>query len=227
MMENKKISKHEINRDIHHHLNEIMKEFRVGFDELKKNPKSVSIFGSTQLTPASSHYKTAQELAYRIAKELGYSVITGGGPGIMAAANLGAKEAEGHSVGLTIRLPAEQHTNPYTTTEINFDYFFVRKTMLTLCAEAYVFFPGGYGTLDEFFDIITLIQTAKIPKVPIILMGKDYWNAFKAFMVKHMLEEHHAIALHDLDLFTITDNINTALEIIGKAPVAEWWKLKD
>lgn len=226
-MENKKISKHEINQDIHHHLNEIMKEFRVGFEELKKNPKSVSIFGSTHLTPASSHYQAAQELANRIVKELGYAIITGGGPGIMAAANLGAKEANGHSIGLTIKLPAEQHTNPYTTTAIDFDYFFVRKTILTLCAEAYVFFPGGYGTMDEFFDIITLIQTQKIPPVPIICIGKDYWNAFKKFMVTNMMEEHHAISAHDLELFTITDNLNVALDIIGKAPISEWWKLKE
>lgn len=219
-----KLSKHDINRDIHNQLNEIMKEFRVGFDELKKHTKSVTILGSTRLTPASSHYKQAQELGYRVAKELGYAVLTGGGPGIMAAANLGAKEGGGTSVGLTIKLPHIQLTNPYTTVSIDFDYFFVRKTILTLSAEAFVFFPGGYGTLDEFFDIITLIQTKKIPKVPILLVGKDYWSPLRDFMVEHMLEKHHAIAAEDLDLFIITDNLNVVIDTIKAAPISEWWQ---
>src|SRR4051812_30719339 len=126
-----KLTKHEISKNIHDHLNEIMKEFRVGFEELRKHSKSVTILGSTHSTPASSHYKQAQELGYRIAKELGYAIVTGGGPGIMAAANLGAKEADGISLGITIHLPHAQLTNPYTTTTIDFDYFFVRKTILT------------------------------------------------------------------------------------------------
>jgi uncharacterized protein (TIGR00730 family) len=222
-----KLSKHDINKDIHGQLNEIMKEFRVGFEELKKHTKSVTILGSTRLTPASSHYKQAQELGYRIAKELGYAVVTGGGPGIMSAANLGAKEANGASIGLTIHLPHGQLTNPYTTTVIDFDYFFVRKTILTFSAEAFVFFPGGYGTLDEFFDIITLVQTKKIPKVPLICIGKDYWNPLKKFMTEHMLEKHHAINADDLDLFTITDNLNTVLDTIKAAPVSEWWHVEN
>lgn len=226
MNEKVKLSKHEINRDVHNHLNEIMKEFRVGFEELRKHPKSVSIFGSSRCSPASPHYQAAQELANRIVKETGYAVVTGGGPGIMAAANLGAKEANGQSIGLTIELPHEQHTNPYTTSATNFDYFFVRKTMLTLCAEAYVFFPGGYGTFDELFDIMTLIQTGKIPRVPIILVGKDFWNGLKDFIVKHMLNQHYAITEADLELFTITDNNDKVLEIIKAAPVSEWWKIQ-
>lgn len=221
-----KISKHQINKDIHHHLNEIMKEFRVGFEELKKHPKSVTILGSTHSTPASSHYKSAQELAYRIVKELGYAVITGGGPGIMSAANLGAKEANGASIGFTIHLPHAQLTNPYTTITIDFDYFFVRKTILTFAAEAFVFFPGGYGTLDEFFEIITLVQTKKIPKVPIILVGKDFWNPFKEFIVTHILERHHAITQEDLELFIITDNLNQVMETIKAAPIAQWWDVQ-
>ena len=222
-----KLSKHDINKDIHNHLNEISKEFRVGFEELKKHPKSVSILGSTRTTPASSHYKQAHDLAYRIAKELGYAIATGGGPGIMAAANLGAKEAGGISIGYTIKLPMEQHTNPYVTSELNFDYFFVRKTILTYCAEAFVFFPGGYGTLDEFFDIITLIQTKKIPRVPIICIGKDFWHSFKNFILEQMIEKHHGIDLEDIELFVITDNLNHAFDIIKAAPVSEWWKLKE
>jgi uncharacterized protein (TIGR00730 family) len=220
-----KLSKHDINKDIHDHLNEIMKEFRVGFDDLKRHPKSVSILGSTRLTPASSHYKAAEELAYRIAKELNYAVVTGGGPGIMAAANLGAKRGNGTSIGYTIRLSNVQLTNPYTTTTVDFDYFFVRKTILTFAAEAFVFFPGGFGTLDEFFDIITLVQTKKIPRVPIICIGKDYWNPLRKFIVENILEKHHAIDHDDLDLFTVTDNLDQTIEIIKQAPVSEWWKL--
>jgi uncharacterized protein (TIGR00730 family) len=222
-----KLSKHDINKNIHDHLNEIMKEFRVGFEELKKHPKSVTILGSTHSTPASSHYQAAEELAFLIAKELGYAIVTGGGPGIMAAANLGAKRADGVSIGYTIHLPKHQSTNPYTTTTIDFDYFFVRKTILTFSAEAYVFFPGGYGTLDEFFDIITLIQTKKIPRVPVILIGKDFWIPFKKFIIEHMLETHHSISHDDIELFTITDNLTHAVDIIKAAPVSEWWKLKE
>ncbi len=222
-----KISKHDINKNIHDNLNEIMKEFRVGFDELKKHPKSVSILGSTHSTPASPHYQAAEELSFKIAKELGYAVVTGGGPGIMAAANLGAKKANGTSIGFTIRLPHAQLTNPYTTVSIDFDYFFVRKTILTFAAEAYVFFPGGYGTLDEFFDIITLIQTKKIPRVPVICIGKDFWNKFKTFVIDNMLEKHHAINHDDLELFTVTDNLDHVIKIIEQAPISEWWKLKE
>lgn len=221
------LSKHEINKNIDEHIAEITKEFRDGFEALKKYPKSVTIFGSSHSTPASPHYRAAQELAYRIIKELDYSVITGGGPGIMAAANLGAQEAHGNSVGLTIDLPHEQHTNPYVTSGVDFKYFFARKSMLFFSAEAFVFFPGGLGTFDEFFGIITLIQTGKIPRVPVILMGKDFWNPLKDFMKTYMLEEHHAIDPGDLDLFVITDNADKVMEIIKKAPVSNWWENAD
>jgi uncharacterized protein (TIGR00730 family) len=227
MEEVKKLNKHQINRNIHDHMNEISKEFRTGFETLKKYPKSVSIFGSSRSTPASPHYKQAQELANRIVKELNYSVITGGGPGIMAAANLGAKEADGNSIGFNIDLPYEQHTNPYTTSSIHFKYFFARKTILSFAAEAYVFFPGGYGTFDEFFNIITLIQTQKIPRVPIILIGKDFWTFLKDFMVDNMFNRHHTINSEDLELFTITDNLDKAIEIIKNTPVSRWWETNE
>src|SRR3989344_3404169 len=220
----KKLSRHEINKNIHGHVNEISREFKAGFEELKKYPKSVTIFGSSHSNHANPHYREAQELAYKIVKELGYSVITGGGPGIMAGANLGAQEAGGDSVGFNIDLPNQQHTNPYTTSRIHFNYFFIRKTMLTFAAEAYVFFPGGYGTFDEFFSIITLIQTHKIPRIPLILVGKDFWNAFKNFMIANMLEKHHSINHEDLELFTITDDMNKVIEMIKSAPVLKWWK---
>lgn len=222
-----KLSKHIINQNIHDHLNEISKEFRAGFEELKKYPKSVTIFGSSHSTPASSHYRAAQELAYKIVKETGYAVITGGGPGIMAAANLGAQEARGDSVGFTITLPNEQHTNPYTTSVVHSNYFFSRKVMLAFSAEVYVFFPGGYGTFDELFGILTLIQTGKIPTVPIILMGKDFWNPFKTFISSNMLDSHHFIAPEDIEIFKITDNPDEIVKIIKAAPVSEWWKQMD
>jgi|SRR3989344_4048993 len=224
MEQYKKLSAKSITTDIHEHVKEIGREFNSGFEELRKYPKSVTIFGSSHSTPMSPHYRDSQELAYRIVKELGYSVVTGGGPGIMAAANLGAQEAQGKSIGFSINLPNEQHTNAFTTSSVHFNYFFVRKAMLTFSAEAFVFFPGGFGTFDEFFSIITLVQTNKIPRIPIILVGKDFWNGLRQFMISHMLEKHHAISHHDLELFTITDDMDKVLEIIKVAPVSKWWQ---
>lgn len=223
----KRLTVHEIKQDIDKHVAEIGKEFRMGFEELKKNPTSVTILGSSRTSPAHKHYKQAQELANRIVKELGYSIITGGGPGIMAAANLGAQEAHGSSVGFTIELPHEQHTNPYVTSGANFNYFFARKTMLTFAAEAFVFFPGGFGTFDEFFSILTLIQTGKIPRVPLILIGKEFWNATRDYMKVNMLEKCNAINAADLELFVITDDLDHVMRLIRKAKVSEWWKQMD
>lgn len=222
-----RLSQRSINQNIHEEISAITKEFREGFEEIRKYPKSVTIFGSSHSTPMSSHYREAQELAYRIVKETGYAIITGGGPGIMAAANLGAQEAKGNSVGFTITLPSEQRVNPFMTSTIHTNYFFTRKMMLTFAAEVYVFFPGGFGTFDELFSILTLLQTDKIPPVPVILMGKDFWNPLKNFISVNMLEKHHVIAPDDLNIFTITDNADRVLEIIKKAPVSEWWKNND
>ncbi len=224
MADHLRLSKHKINKDIHDHMNEITKEFREGFEELKKYPKSVTICGSSRATPMNPHYRIAQELAFRIVKELGYSVVTGGGPGIMAAANLGAQESHGNSVGFTINLPHEQHNNPYITNRTHLNYFFVRKALLTFSAEAYIFLPGGYGTMDELFSILTLIQTDKIPKIPIILIGKDFWNPLKDFLKTQLLDKHHTIDHSDLDLFIITDSMDKVIEIIKNAPVSNWWE---
>ena len=145
-------------------------------------------------------------------------VVTGGGPGIMEAANKGAFEAKGKSLGLTIKLPQEQTTNPYITNEVSFNYFFSRKVCLSFSAEAYLFFPGGFGTLDELFEILTLVQTRKIEKVPIILVGNDYWTALDAFIKEHLLSKE-MIDSEDITLYSISENEDEIIEIIRNAPV--------
>lgn len=227
MLNEKELTIEMINENIEGHITDITKEFKNGFEFIKKYPRSVSFFGSSRLTQESSHYCDAKKLASEIVHKLKYAVITGGGPGIMEAANWGAMEAKGASVGLNIVIPHEQHTNQYTNDNVVFDYFFTRKTMLTFAAEAYVFFPGGYGTLDELFGILTLIQTKKIPQVPIILFGKDYWTPMKKFLEETVLNQHHAIDPEHLNLFVITDSIEKTVEVIGKAPISGWWKMMD
>ena len=163
-------------------VSEISREFTAGFEFLEDYSKSVTFFGSTQLRDGSPYYKDARLLSSRIVKELGHSIITGGGPGIMEAANRGARDAGGTSLGLTIDLPLGQTTNKYIDKEINFYYFFIRKVCLAFSAEAFIFYPGGFGTLDEFFELVTLIQTRKIEGVPLICVGSEYWNELQDFM---------------------------------------------
>jgi uncharacterized protein (TIGR00730 family) len=206
------------------HLEHIRREFADGFEFLAKYPKSVTIFGSSLASRDSEAYAKAYELAGRVVRDLGYAVVTGGGPGTMEAANKGAYDAGGVSLGLNISLPHEHMTNAYVTQSIKFAYFFSRKTMLAFAAEAYVFFPGGFGTFDELFSILTLIQTGKIPHVPVILFDSAYWNPLKGFMEKDMLKEHAAIEARDLKLFEITDSVDRVIDIIKKAPVSEWWR---
>ena len=221
------MSDKEIKDNIEQHIAEITSEFKNGFELIKKYPKSVTIFGSARLTSASSHYNDVKKLAEKIVKETGYAVITGGGPGIMEAANMGAKDAGGESVGLNIKLPKEQHINPHATESMAFQYFFSRKAMLAFSAEAYVFFPGGFGTFDELFGILTLLQTKKIPPVPIILFGKDFWNPVRDFIQANMLDLHHTIEADDMKLFVITDSIDQTIKAIKGAPVSEWWNFFD
>jgi uncharacterized protein (TIGR00730 family) len=216
-------------KDIHEgeitaHVEHIGREFTDGFEFLKKYPKSVTIFGSSLAKPAESAYINAETLAARIVREVSYAVITGGGPGIMEAANKGAYEAGGVSLGLNVSLPHERSTNPYVTHAIKFSYFFSRKTMLMFAAEAYIFFPGGFGTLDELMNVLTLIQTGKIPRVPVVLFDSNYWNAFKDFLTDHTLKDYHAIDTYDVDMFEITDSLDRAIEIVKKAPISEWWR---
>lgn len=196
----------------------ITEEFNRGFDFLEGLDKVVSIFGSTRDRESDNHYKQARQLAARLVKEQGYTVVTGGGPGVMEAANRGAKEAGGNSVGLTIELREGQITNDYVTDRVDFHYFFSRKVMLSFAARMYVFFPGGYGTLDEFFEIIMLVQTYKIPHIPIVLVGSDYWKPLQEFVTKTVYEKYHTIDQEDMTLFKIVDDFDEIMTIARHAP---------
>lgn len=191
----------------------IMSEFVEGFDLLKKYGTAVTVFGSTRSTFEAHFYEAATELTKRLSKQ-GFAVITGGSAGIMEAANKGAHEAGGASVGLNIRLGEPQANNAYLTESLSFDHFFARKTMLAFASEVYVFFPGGFGTLDEFFEIVTLVQTKKIRAVPIVIYGKEYWEPLIAFIKTKMLVEHQAINPEDLEIFHLVDSVDEAYEYI-------------
>ena len=214
----KPLSRFEMHQAARKRISKIKKEFREGFKFLEDYPLSVTFFGSSRLPPENEYYKKAQSLARRISEELILNVITGGGPGIMEAANRGAFEAGGRSVGITIKLPKEQITNKYLTAEMPLYYFFTRKVCLNFSAEAFVFFPGGFGTLDEFFEIVTLIQTKKIQRVPVILFGSEYWRPLEAFLQKEVLSRG-MIDAEDLSIYSIEDDENVVLEKIRRAPM--------
>lgn len=192
----------------------IMGEFVEGYDKLFQIGPCISIFGSARTKPEDKYYKLASETADKITRK-GFGVITGGGPGIMEAGNLGAAKGEGKSVGLGIDLPFEQGTNQYVDPDytINFNYFFVRKVMFVKYAQGFVVFPGGFGTLDELFESLTLIQTRKISQIPIILYGSEYWGGLVEWMNKTM-KEWGTISDNDTDLFHITDSTDEAVDII-------------
>ncbi|TDW99177.1 LOG family protein [Dinghuibacter silviterrae] len=186
----------------------IMAEFVDGFETLNKIGPCISIFGSARTKPGSRYYELAVQTAHRLSEE-GFGIITGGGPGIMEAANKGAQMAGGRSVGLNIELPFEQKSNPYIDSDksMHFDYFFVRKVMFTKYAQAFVMFPGGFGTMDEMFEVATLIQTHKIERTPMVLVGKDYWSGLLAWIRTSMLEAENNIKAEDLDLFVLFDTV--------------------
>lgn len=211
------ITLHEVDEEIKKRVSMIDQEFSRGFDFIKNQPKSVTFFGSARLPETNQYYKSARSMSGKLSK-LGYTILTGGGPGIMEAANRGAFEAEGRSLGLNIKLPHEQVRNPYVTDVVDFYYFFVRKVMLSFSAEAYVFYPGGFGTYDEFFEILTLVQTNKIEKVPIFLIGTKFWNGLKQLMVEQMVA-NNTIDADDVDLFTITDDEDSVVEAIKNVPI--------
>jgi uncharacterized protein (TIGR00730 family) len=192
----------------------VMSEFVNGFETLSKIGPCVSIFGSARTKPDNPYYKIAEEVAAKLVRH-GYGVITGGGPGIMEAGNKGAKSEGGRSVGLNIDLPFEQHGNPYIDPDklITFDYFFVRKVMFVKYSQGFVVMPGGFGTLDELFEAITLIQTDKIGKFPIVLVGRDYWKGLVGWMEDTMLTEKN-ISPGDISLFHMVDDATEAVAVI-------------
>lgn len=193
----------------------IMAEFVEGFEKMSKIGPCVSIFGSARTLENSRYYQLAEEIAFKLTKE-GYGIITGGGPGIMEAANKGAFTAGGKSVGLNIELPFEQSSNPYIDNDklIMFNYFFVRKLMFIKYAQGFIVLPGGFGTMDEFFEALTLIQTRKIGKFPIVLVGKDYYKGLFEWISSTVLNEKNILA-EDLKLFTIVDTADEAVNHIN------------
>jgi uncharacterized protein (TIGR00730 family) len=193
----------------------IMAEFIDGFEFLADLKREVSIFGSARVTEHDENYQAARRLGFLLGKA-GYTVITGGGPGIMEAANRGAFEADGSSLGLNIQLPQEQRINPYVKKGIGFAYFFTRKVMLSIAAQAYVFFPGGFGTIDELSELIVLIQTGKSPRIPIVCVGKEYWEEYFAWVRKSMLERHEYISAEDMDIVQIVATPEEAFELVKK-----------
>lgn len=184
----------------------IMSEFVAGFEAMQRIRPCVSVFGSARTRPGTPEYTLAEEIAFQLTGR-GYGVITGGGPGIMEAANKGAQRGGGTSVGLNIELPFEQEPNPYIDKEksLHFDYFFVRKVMFIKYSQGFVVLPGGFGTLDELFEALTLIQTQKIGRFPIILVGTSYWKGLIDWVRNTMGDKHHNIAREDLDLFSLVD----------------------
>jgi hypothetical protein len=192
----------------------IMSEFVDGFEELSNVKEAVSIFGSARANPSDKYYKIAEETAARLVKS-GYSIITGAGPGIMEAANKGAKKAGGESIGLNILIPTMQKPNKYVTKLLEFKYFFCRKVMFAKYSKALIAFPGGYGTMDEFFEAITLVQTKRIDPFPIILVGSQYWKGLINWMEGTMLP-HAMIHRSDLKIFSVTDTPQEIVSIINK-----------
>jgi len=192
----------------------IMAEFVEAIETLSGLPPSVTIFGSARSKPGDKYYSMAEQLADRLVKE-GLGIITGGGPGVMEGANKGAFSAGGTSVGLNIELPFEQHMNAYTNVHINFRYFFIRKVMFLKYAMSWVIMPGGFGTMDELFETLTMIQTKKMKPCPVILMGTDYWQGLLDWLKNSMAAEG-LISPNDLDIFTVTDSIDEAVSVIKK-----------
>jgi hypothetical protein len=193
----------------------ILSEFVEGFDTLSELPRAVSVFGSSRSKPDSPECELATRLGSALARA-GYAVITGGGPGVMAAANRGATEAGGLSVGLGVELPFEQHLNEYCEIGIDFRYFFVRKTMFVKYAQAFVVLPGGFGTMDELFESLTLVQTGKVVRFPVVLMGEEYWRGLVGWLRDQMCADGK-ISPPDLELLCVTDDVDEAVAHIRAA----------
>lgn len=194
----------------------IMSEFVDGFERMEQFGPCISIFGSARTRPDNPYYQLAVEIAEKLTKA-GYGIITGGGPGIMEAGNRGARNAKGRSVGLHIELGTEQDWNDFIDSEklLIFKYFFARKVMFIRYAQAFVFLPGGFGTLDEMFEVLTLIQTDKVDRVPVVFIGKDYWKGLLDWVKATMLAKEGNISPEDLNLFEITDDPNRVVKVIN------------
>jgi len=199
----------------------IMAEFVEGFDELSKVGRAVSIFGSSRTRPENPLYQLAHRTAEALAKA-GFAVITGGGPGIMEAANKGAIETGGRSIGLNIEIPEEQVSNSYQNLSLNFRYFFARKMMFMKYAQAFVIFPGGFGTMDEFFESMTLIQTMRMAHFPVILMGDGYWQGLIDWIREKMLGEQNNISPEDMGIFSIVSEPQEVVRIILESEEKYW-----
>jgi len=194
----------------------IMTEFVSGFDFLKQYEKAVTFFGSARFDENHPDYKEAEELARQLCHE-GFTIISGGGPGIMEASNRGASgECQGKSVGLNIQLPKEQRVNPYVKESIAFHYFFTRKVMLSFASQMYIFYPGGFGTLDEFFELVTLVQTKKIQSVPIILVGNHFWEPLLKWFEESLYKKHQTIEREDMSIYYLAKDSEEAWRIIRK-----------
>jgi uncharacterized protein (TIGR00730 family) len=195
----------------------MMSEIVNGFEKLAKIGPCVSVFGSARTEPDNKYYHLAEEIAQKLTQQ-GYGIITGGGPGIMEAGNKGAFEGKGKSVGLNIDLPFEQHSNPYIDKDknIDFDYFFVRKLMFIKYSQGFIVLPGGFGTLDELFEALTLIQTHKIGKFPIVLVGTQYWQGLLNWMEETMLIQEKNISIEDLNIFKLVDTADDAVRVIDE-----------
>ena len=203
---------------LHWRVFRIIAEFIDGWQFLADYKKTVTFFGSARFQPGDKWYEEARALGKLLAGE-GFGIVTGGGPGIMEAGNQGATEAGGISIGLNIKLPVEQRINPYVKESSAFHYFFVRKLMLSYAARAYVFFPGGLGTLDEAFEILTLIQTKKISdKIPVVLVGKEFWAPIHQWLTEEMFNKLKTVDQDDLKLYTVVDSAQEAFEIVKNAP---------
>ncbi len=200
----------------------IMSEFVDGFEVMSQVGPAMAIFGSAR-TPESDPYYEAARLCGQKLVEKDFAVITGGGPGIMEAGNRGAMDADGTSIGLNIQLPHEQDPNPHQTHSIDFRYFFVRKVMFVKYAMGFVVFPGGFGTMDEFFESLTLIQTKKIHPFPVVCFGHDYWDGLIDWMKATLDEKYHCISPGDVDLFTVTDDVDEAVAMVTKNFDREHW----
>lgn len=197
-------------------MKKINKEFKAGFKLLMKHPDTVTFFGSARFKEDHPYYQQAKALSRRIVEELGSTIVTGGGGGIMAAANQGATEAKGNSIGMTIRLPHEQVTNPYVNYSVDFYYFFSRKVALSFTARAYIVYPGGFGTMDEFFEVLTLKQTGRIDPIPIVLIGKDFWEPLVHYFEKTLIEKYATVSSRDTKNFFVTDDPDEVIKLISR-----------